>query len=141
MSVRDQTPGRAGTNYLKAIFELQEKSDKAITSAVAAHLSVSNPSVTRMMKKLADLGLVERTPYHGAKLTPAGEVLASRAGRRRDLNERYLIEFLGYSAAEAGIEANRLEHAVSEKLERRIETLLGGLAAVGHDDSVHAAND
>ncbi|MBA2361927.1 MAG: metal-dependent transcriptional regulator [Chloroflexia bacterium] len=141
MSVRDQTLGRAGTNYLKAICELQENSDKAITSAVAAHLSVSNPSATRMMKKLADLGLVERTPYHGAKLTPAGEALASRAGRRRNLIERYLIEFIGFSAVEAGIEANRLEHAVSEKLEHHIETLLGGLAAVGHDDSGHPADD
>lgn len=116
--------GRSGKDYLKAIYELQVSTGTATTSAVAERLGVRDPSVTRMVKKLTVLGLLSHTPYHGVKLTPAGEALASRAGHRRDLIERYLIGFLGYSAAEANTEADRLEPAVSEKFEHRIATLL-----------------
>jgi DtxR family Mn-dependent transcriptional regulator len=78
-----------------------------------------------MVKKLAALGLLSHTPYHGAELTPAGEVLARRAIRRRDLIARYLIRFLDYSAGEAGAEAEQLEHVISEKLEGRLAASLG----------------
>ena len=116
---------RAAEDYLEAIYELQKAKGKAITSAVAERLQVSDPSATRMVKKLAGLGLVSHAPYHGAELTAAGEALASRAIRRRDLIEQYLIRFLGYPAGEVGAEANRLEHAVSEEFEARIAALLG----------------
>ena len=77
-----------------------------------------------MVKKLTDLGLLRHTAYHGAKLTPAGEVLARRVIDRRKLIALYLIGFLSYPAGEAGAEADRLEPAVSEKLEARIAILL-----------------
>ncbi len=122
---RDQTLGGAGQAYLKAIYELQVGTGRAATSAVAQQLGVSAPSTTRMMKKLAALGLLSHTPYHGAELTPAGEALARRAVHRRELIARYLIQFLDYPARDAAPEADRLEHAVSEKFEHRIAELLG----------------
>lgn len=136
-TVRDHALSQAGREYLKVIYELQGSTGRAVTSAVAGELGVSDPSVTGMVKKLTDLGLLSHTPYHGAKLTPAGEVLARRVLHRRELIALYLIGFLGYSAAEAGAEADCLEHAVSEKLEHCIETLLRGMASAHQDDSVH----
>ncbi|MDP9351022.1 MAG: metal-dependent transcriptional regulator [Chloroflexota bacterium] len=123
-TVRDQTLGRVGKDYLKAIHELQVSAGKATTSAVAVQLGVSDPSVSRMVKKLAALGLLTHTPYHGAKLTPAGEVLARRIVHRRELIAQYLIAFLDYPAGEAGAEADRLEPVISDKLEARITALL-----------------
>lgn len=121
----DDTLSRAAEDYLEAVYELQKVSGKAATSAVARRLGVSDPSATRMICKLASLRLLERTPYHGAKLMPAGEALVSQAARRRDLIARYLIRFLGYSTGEAGTEADRLKHVISEKLEGRLGTSLG----------------
>ncbi len=123
-TARDQTLGGAGRAYLKAIYELQVSTGRAATSIVARQLGVSDPSASRMVKKLAALGLLSHTPYHGAKLTPDGEVLARRAVHRRELIARYLIQFLDYPAGEAAPEADRLEHAVSEKFETRIAALL-----------------
>jgi DtxR family Mn-dependent transcriptional regulator len=139
-AVGDDALSQASEAYLRAVCELQELFGKATTSAVAEQLQVSDPSAARMVKKLARLGLVNHTPYHGAELTPAGEVLARRAIHRRDLIARYLIRFLGYSPGEAGAEAGRLEHATSETFERRIDALLRGPASDRHDDSVHAAD-
>ena len=124
-SVGNDALSRAAQHYLEAIYDLQKSSGRAATSAEAVRLGVSDPSATRMIRKLASLRLLEHTPYHGAKLTPAGEALASRAIRRRDLIEQYLIGFLGYPAGEAGAEADRLERAVSEQFEARIAALLG----------------
>ncbi len=117
--------GGSGRDYLKAIYELQASTGRATTSAVAEQLGVRDPSATRMIKKLAGLHLVEHTPYHGAKLTPVGEVLTRRVLHRRELIARYLIACLGYPEGEAGAEADRLERAVSEKFEARIAVLLG----------------
>lgn len=119
---------RTAEGYLEAIYELQRASGKAVTSAVARRLGVTDPSATRMIRKLTSLGLLEHTPYHGAKLMPAGEALALRAARRRDLIARYLIRFLDYSSAEAGIEADRLKHVISQKLEDRLGVLLGNVS-------------
>ncbi len=124
-AARDQTLGGAGRAYLKVIYDLQVRHGTAATSAVAHQLGVSDPSATRMIKKLAVLGLLSHMPYHGAKLTSAGELLARRTIQRRELIARYLVGFLGYPAEEAGAEADRLEHAVSEKFEAQIATLLG----------------
>ena len=116
---------RAAEEYLGAIYELQEARGRATTSAVARRLGVSAPSVTRMIRKLASLRLLEHTPYHGARLTPAGRTVATRAARRRDLIRRYLTERLGCSWGHARVEADRLERVISEELEERLAASLG----------------
>lgn len=123
-AVYDVALGRSGRDYLNAIYELQVSTGTAATSAVAERLGVSDPSVTHMVKKLAALGLLSHTPYHGAKLTPAGELLARRIIYRRELIARFLVSFLSYPVGEAGVEAERLEYAVSEAFERRVAALL-----------------
>lgn len=120
----DRVVSRAAEAYLSAIYEIEESSGRATTSAVAAQLGVSNPSVTRMMKKLAATELLRHAPYHGVELTPYGKLLAINIVRRRRLIERYLTGFLGYSSEEVRAEAVHLEHAISEKLEDRLAAIL-----------------
>lgn len=124
-AVRNDALSRVAEDYLEAIYELQKATGKAATSAVARRLGVNDSSTTHMIRKLASLRLLEHTPYHGAKLMPAGQALALRAARRRDLIARYLIRFLDYSVGEAAIEADRLKHVISEKLENRLGASLG----------------
>src|SRR6185503_1522684 len=78
-----------------------------------------------MLKKLAALELVEHTRYRGVTLTPAGERVALEVIRHHRLLEQYLAETLGVSIDEVHAEADRLEHALSEELEARIDRSLG----------------
>ena len=78
-----------------------------------------------MVKTLADSGLVRYEPYMGVRLTPAGEKLAALVLRRHRLIEQFLVQVLGMDWTEVHEEAERLEHAVSERLIDRIDEMLG----------------
>jgi DtxR family Mn-dependent transcriptional regulator len=112
---------RAVEDYLKAIRLLQGEDGSVSTSALAQHLDRSPASVTNMVKSLAERGLVEHEPYHGVKLSEAGEAAALRIIRRHRVIEAYLIERLGYSWDEVHAEAERLEHAASDDGGRRAD--------------------
>jgi len=112
-------------DYLKEIYKLSASGERATTSAIAKRLGVAPSSATSMLKKLSALGLAEHAPYRGAELTPAGEKIALEVIRHHRLLEQYLAETLGVPLDEVHGEADRLEHALSEELERRIDALLG----------------
>jgi DtxR family Mn-dependent transcriptional regulator len=116
---------RAVEDYLKAVYALGAEGTRATTSALAGRMGVSAPSATEMMKKLADLGLVERAPYHGVALTDTGRLCALEVLRHHRLLELYLTDSLGMSPDEVHAEADRLEHVLSEELEARIDAALG----------------
>ena len=116
---------RAVEDYLKAIRLLQGEDGSVSTSSLAQHLDRSPASVTNMVKSLAERGLVEHEPYHGVKLSEAGEGAALRIIRRHRVIEAYLIERLGYSWDEVHAEAERLEHAASDELVERMAAELG----------------
>ena len=97
----------------------------------------SAPSVTAMLKKLAELEFVERTP-RGVVLTEPGRRLALEALRHHRLLERYLVETLGLSVAAAHAEADRLEHAL-EDVEARIDEALD-LESDPHGDPIPDAD-
>jgi len=118
------TVSRSAEDYLKAILQL-EAPDGASTSAIASQLGVSQPSVTRMAKKLAADGLVERVPYRGVTLTDTGRRVALEVLRHHRLLELFLSDRLGMSLDEVHAEADRLEHVLSEELEARIDAALG----------------
>ena len=115
---------KSAEDYLKAILQL-ESADSATTSAIAGRLGISQPSVTRMTKKLAADGLVVRVPYHGVTLTPSGRLVALEVLRHHRLLELYLADALGLPLDEVHAEADRLEHVLSEELEARIDAALG----------------
>ncbi len=116
---------RAVEDYLKAIRHLQQENTPVSTSALAQLLDRSPASVTNMIKSLAERGLVVHEPYHGVRLSEAGEREALRIIRRHRVIEAYLIEKLGYSWDRVHAEAERLEHAASDELVGRMVEALG----------------
>ena len=124
-------------DYLKAIYALSARGNKPIqTTALAARLEVSPPSVSAMVKKLADLGLVRYTRYHGFALTPSGRRAALKVVRQHRLLELYLHEELGMPWDEVHDEADRLEHVLSAEVEARIAARLGEPTRDPHGDPI-----
>jgi DtxR family transcriptional regulator, Mn-dependent transcriptional regulator len=135
----DEASGRvtpAIEDYLKAIYALQQQGGVVSTSMLGEQRGFKPGSVTGMIKKLAEMNLVEHTPYQGVQLTPAGERIALEVIRHHRLLELYLVEALGYSWDEVHEEAERLEHHISEKLEARIAAHLGHPNVDPHGDPI-----
>ncbi len=122
-------------DYLKAIYQ-SGTDGSATTTDIAARLGVSPASVTSMMKKLAELRLVEHRSYHGVRLTHAGRKIALEVLRHHRLIETYLAEALGFDWTEVHDEAERLEHHISEAFEDRIAELLGDPHYDPHGDPI-----
>jgi DtxR family transcriptional regulator, Mn-dependent transcriptional regulator len=118
----------AAQDYLKSIYKLQNGTppvETVNTSMIAEKMQVAAASATNMVKKLAEIGLLQHTPYHGVELTPAGETVALEVIRHHRLLEAYLTQALGYDWDEVDEEAERLEHVISEDFEERIDKALG----------------
>lgn len=115
----------AAEDYLKAILALQEQNGLAVTSELSRLLNVAPASVSGMLQKLSQMKLVTHRRYQGVKLTPTGRRLAIEVVRHHRLIELYLSEVMGVPWDQVHEEAERLEHAISEKLEERIEEMLG----------------
>lgn len=111
-------------DYLKTVFHLLREKGKANTNDLAKTLGVSPPTVTQMIKKLAELKLVEHAPYKGVILTSAGEKIALEIIRHHRLVERYLHEALGVPWDKVHEEADKWEHVISEDVERRMDKAL-----------------
>lgn len=118
-------PTPATEDYLKAIYKLLENAEAASTNAVADRMKVSAASVTNMMKKLSEMGLVAYQPYQTIKLTEAGRKIALEIIRHHRLLEVYMAEALGFSWDQVDAEAERLEHVISEEFEDKIDAMLG----------------
>jgi DtxR family Mn-dependent transcriptional regulator len=120
-----EQPSRAVQDYLKAIHSLGGAEDQVSPMDLAARLEVRAPSVTGMLKRLAEGGWIEYEPGHGARLTPLGTTEARRVIRRHRLMELFLTRVLGLDWSEVDAEAEALEHAISPRLEQAIADYLG----------------
>ncbi len=128
-------------DYLKAIYVLQsEQGPPVSTSAIAEYLEKTPPSVTDMLGKLEDRGLVEREPYQGAELTPDGEAVALEVVRHHRLLEAFLADQLDYDWSDVHDEADALEHHISEEFERRVAEALGDPTVDPHGDPIPGAD-
>ncbi len=118
---------RSEQDYLKAIHHLlrKEGGERVGTVVLAKWLGVSAASVTSMIKKLAEEGFVTHSPYQGVALTARGERAALEMLRHHRLWETFLSAKLGMPWHEVHAEADRLEHALSENLEDRLDDALG----------------
>ena len=123
-------------DYLKAIYVLETSGERVTTSALATRMGVSAPSATAMMKRLDELGLVERVPHRGVALTEDGRRGALEVLRHHRLLERYLVDRLGLSLDAVHAEAELLEHALSEELEAKIDEELGFPTHDPHGDPI-----
>ena len=128
-------------DYVKTIYHLQlDAEDRVRTSEIANRLDVTPPTVTSMVEKLADRGLLDREKYGGVKLTPDGERVALEVIRHHRLLEAYLTEHLDYPWSEVHEEADRLEHHISEDFERRMAATLTDPDVDPHGDPIPSAD-
>jgi len=123
--MRESPLTRSVEDYLKVIYHLSSQGGFAATSEIAAHLEVSAPSVSGMVKRLSETGLIEHVPYRGVQLTAQGRRAALKMIRRHRILEVYLVQQLGYDWDGVHDEAERLEHAVSDELIERMSRALG----------------
>lgn len=126
------TPAGSGVtapveDYLKVILERESANDGAVvgTNEIAEALGFAPPSVSGMIRRLADLELIEYERYRGVRLTRAGRRAALRTIRRHRVIEAYLTIALGYADDEVHDEAERIEHAASDHLIDRMAAAIG----------------
>jgi DtxR family Mn-dependent transcriptional regulator len=119
-------------DYLKAIYELERSGEPAETNAIARLLDIAPASVSGMVRRLADQGLITHERYHGARLTSAGRRAALKTLRRHRVIEAYLTSALGYSWDRVHDEAELLEHAASDELVDRMAAAIGEPATDPH---------
>jgi DtxR family Mn-dependent transcriptional regulator len=116
---------RATEDYLTAVLRLEEANQPPTTGRLARQLGVAPASVTGMLTKLAQQGLVERRPYRSASLTARGRALALSVVRRHRLVETFLVRALGLDPERVHTEAHRWEHALSDDVVGRLDAWLG----------------
>lgn len=130
----------AQEDYLKQIFLLGGGRTRVTTQALAGRLAVRPPSVTEMVRRLAQLGLAVHEPYRGVRLTERGRRIALEMLRHHRLLETFLVRFLGYGWDEVHEEAERLEHVISERFEERIAETMGHPTRDPHGDPIPASD-
>jgi DtxR family Mn-dependent transcriptional regulator len=139
--VKTSAPSSSIEDYVKVIYSFTEWQDKPITSSqLAQRLGVANSSVSEMVRKLKDQGLVDHKPYSAITLTRDGVRLALSMVRRHRLIETYLVQQLGYSWDEVHDEAEQLEHAVSDTFIERMAAKLGNPLRDPHGDPIPGAD-
>jgi DtxR family Mn-dependent transcriptional regulator len=126
-------------DYLKSIYDLSRATGNATASGVAARLAVARASVSAMVRRLTDQGLVAHKPYRGLRLTREGRSVALRLLRRHRVLEAYLVTALGYSWDRVHDEAERLEHSVSDELINRMAAAIGEPTADPHGAPIPTA--
>lgn len=123
--VRRSRQTQAQEDYLKALYHLEGDHRPVPTNELAQRLRISAASVSEMVTRLTERGLVSHDRYRGQQLTPEGRALALELVRHHRLLEMFLVQVLGYGLDEVHEEAERLEHVISERMEERIFELLG----------------
>ena len=127
-------------NFLKAVYALQQGSERVSTNTLRDVLNITAPSVTDMAQRLVAAGLVDYQKYQGVVLTPNGEEVALKVIRRHRLIELYLVRELGYELHEVHDEAERLEHAVSDRFVEALAHKLGDPDFDPHGDPIPMAD-
>ncbi len=120
-----EQPSQAVQDYLKIIHRLGGSDQVVFPVDIAAALQVKPPSVTGMLKRLAEAGWISYKQKSGARLTPSGLSEALRVIRRHRLVELFLTQVLKLDWSEVDAEAEALEHAISPRLEQALADYLG----------------
>jgi DtxR family Mn-dependent transcriptional regulator len=141
MATREAIRSQAVEDYTKAIFALEGRSAEPVsTNALAARLGITPGSVSAMLRKLDELGLITHVPYRGVRLTAQGRRLALEMVRHHRLLELFLAEALEMSWDRVHAEAEVLEHVLSEELEALIAAKLGHPTLDPHGDPIPSAD-
>lgn len=122
--------------YLEWIYRLSKEQDEVTTTDLARSLGISPASVTGMVKRLSERGLILHEKYHGIELTEEGRQIALATIRRHGLLERLLVDVLGFPWHLADEEAGRLEHHITPEVEERLRTFLGNPRTCPHGQPI-----
>jgi len=137
MPTKEAARTPAVEDYSKAIYSLESRTGEPVpTNALAERLGITPGSVSAMLKRLDELGLITHVPYRGVRLTPAGRRIALEVIRHHRLLESYLAEVLGMPWDRVHDEAEVLEHVLSEELEELIAAKLGHPTVDPHGDPI-----
>jgi DtxR family Mn-dependent transcriptional regulator len=140
MATREITRSPAVEDYCKAIFTLESRAEEPVaTNALAERLGLTPGSVSAMLKRLGELGLIEHHPYRGVRLTEEGRRVALEVIRHHRLLELFLAETLEMPWDRVHAEAEVLEHVISEELEQLIAEALGHPTIDPHGDPIPSA--
>jgi DtxR family Mn-dependent transcriptional regulator len=140
MAAREHTRSPAVEDYCKAIFTLESRGDEPVaTNPLAERLGITPGSVSAMLKRLGELGLIEHLPYRGVRLTVDGRKVALEVIRHHRLIELFLAEALEMPWDRVHDEAEVLEHVISEELEQLIAAKLGDPTLDPHGDPIPSA--
>ena len=121
--------------YCECIYEMHEDNLEVIQARIADRLRVSRPSVSEMIKRMNEEGLIRVTGGH-ITLTESGEELAQRVVRRHRIAERFMTDILGLSWALAHREAGRWEHVMSDEVEEAMRMKLGNPTTCPHGNPI-----
>ncbi|HEV2029245.1 MAG TPA: metal-dependent transcriptional regulator [Candidatus Dormibacteraeota bacterium] len=124
------------SHYLEAIYYMWSEGELLRSARLADWLSVSRPTVTVALRRMARDGLVRLNARKEIELTPAGRRAAEAIVRRHRIMERWLTDGLGFDWVTADEEAARLEHAISEVVERRLYEVLGKPTTCPHGNPI-----
>ncbi|HEX2616995.1 MAG TPA: metal-dependent transcriptional regulator [Flavobacteriales bacterium] len=127
---------RSEEDHVKAVHALLRDGSNAFTKDIAERLGTKASSVTVMLKKLAEKGLLKHEPYHGVSLTAKGQVAALKLVRKHRLWETFLVQRLGFGWDEVHEVAEQLEHVGSDKLTDSLDEYLGHPAFDPHGDPI-----
>lgn len=127
--------------YAEGILRLQKEVDRVSTGEIATYMCVSAGSATTMIKKMAELGLVEHTPYQGIRLTDLGEKVAKQLTRAHRILERFLVDTLELPWNDVHELACKLEHYISEDIINQIDRKLGHPLTCPHGNPVDPDED
>jgi DtxR family Mn-dependent transcriptional regulator len=123
-------------DYLAEIYRLGQGALWVSTTALAERLDVSGPATVRMVRRLHNGGLVDHLPYKGVRLTPPGKKVALLHIRRHRLVERFLVDILKFGWHEVHDEADELHKGITQRIEDRIDELMGYPTACPHGDPI-----
>lgn len=127
--------------YIEGIYRLQQEVGRVATNEVAQYMGVSPASASIMLKRLAELGLVEHTPYRGILLTAEGENMAHQLLRIHRLTERLLTDIIGLPWNNVHDFACKLEHYIAPEIADKIATALGHPTSCPHGNPIDPTVD
>lgn len=138
LSVEKSLPMPSSTveNYVKHVYLLQQTHDLVPMGELATALRVVPGTATTMIKSLAEARLVRYEPRQGVRLTQTGQKLAMRVLRRHRLIELFLVKALDLDWSDVHVEAEELEHSLSDRLLERIDEYLGRPTHDPHGDPI-----
>jgi DtxR family Mn-dependent transcriptional regulator len=131
-----QPPSEVVSHYLEAIYYMWSEGEPLRSARLADWLGVSRPTVTVAIRRMTGYGMVRMNRRKEIELTPRGRRMAEAIVRRHRIMERWLTDGLGLDWVTADTEAARLEHAVSDVVEKRLYEVLGRPKTCPHGNPI-----